>query len=115
MQTADQIDKIIAAKGEPIVLRRKAVVAGIQTSVTDLSLIGKVNYLTAAQLIAGGPVVQTDREVRIGTSTIRTASWPAPPRKDDQVQIGGAWAMVLSVNVLRSPTETLGYVLRVRG
>jgi hypothetical protein len=119
MPSAADIDAMIDAAGEPIVLRRIAMTDGIQTSTTDVSMNGKVNYIVNPhrldEVVRGGPVVQTDCEVRLGTAAIAAASWPVPPRKDDQVQIGGQWATVRNVQTLRSTTETLGYVLQVRG
>lgn len=108
----DSHDRILKEKGRPMTLRRPSS-GGAPVTNTDVTVYGKVFGSTAAELV--GDLVQGIRRVRFGTPEIIAAAWPAPPRVNDQVIVGGKTYTVDDVDTRDIGGEVWAYILTVRG
>lgn len=99
---------MIENEGEPIVLRRLGTNAA-----TDLPLTGFVRSYEPVELVED--IIQGDREVVISNDEIEEASWPGPPRRDDQVIIGGRTTTIRYVDTVRYRGDILRHNIHVRG
>lgn len=62
-----------------------------------------------------GELMTGDREIIIGNEEIATASWPAPPAKDDRVTIGTEVLTVQKCETVRIGSIVARYKIVARG
>lgn len=108
---ADAIDQI----GQPLTLRRLAVVPGNKTVGFDIGMRGCVRGYLPHEL--SDTIAQGDREVVISDVPIEARQWPGPPARNDLVLLegGSLVARVLAVNSLSLGDVTLKHTMQVRG
>ena len=85
---------MLARYGETVVLRRPTG----QGLFTDVSCGARVDQFQPHE-IAGG-VMQGDRNVVLSNREIEAANWPGPPRRGDQIVIGGHTTTVQGVDTV---------------
>lgn len=100
---------MLARYGETVTLRRPTG----QGMFTDVSCAARVDHFQPHE-IAGG-VVQGDRQVILSNHEIEAANWPGPPRRGDQIVIGGRTTTVQGVDTVAIGDRTMRHNVQVRG
>lgn len=97
------IDAAIAEYGRQMTLRRRV---GTGATFTSVAVRGIFRQYQPGELVAD--IQQGDARAVLGNVEIAAAGWPGPPRRQDQVVVGGrVWV------VLGSMQEMLGDTLLV--
>jgi hypothetical protein len=104
----------VLRSGRIVVLRRMSGTGALRTGV-DVSVVAVVRGFQPHDLAAGTGLQQGDRVVTLTDHEIAAAAWPGPPRKGDQVVIGGVTTVVQSVETRHLGEAVDRHVLAVRG
>lgn len=96
---------LLARHGRSITLRRPG------SPNTDTTINAKITGFAVDQLI--GEVTQSDRKVVIAAADL--GSWPAPPRRGDQVIVDGKIAVVQAAESRHDGASIVRWDLRVTG
>lgn len=100
---------MLARYGETVVLRRPTG----QAQFIDVSCAARVDQFQLNE-IAGG-IVQSDRKVVLSNREIEADAWPGPPRRGDQIIIGGRTTTVQGVEAVAVRGQVVRYNVQVRG
>jgi hypothetical protein len=107
--TPESVADMIERHGETVTLRRPG------TPDVDATPKAKVRGYQPHELVNG--IVQGDRQVIIGATTLAAFGWPAPPSKaaGDRVLIDGKPTAVQGVETRKIGEDAAMYVIQVRG
>lgn len=104
------VTRMIARDGAAATLRRLTTTPG---TVTDVAVRAVLRGFQGEVL--PGDVLQSDRQAIISNAEIAAASWPGPPRKGDQVILGGQTMAVQGCDTRRVGDAIAMHILTVRG
>jgi hypothetical protein len=110
MTAATKITAALAKYGRPMTLKRRQ---GTTNTFTTVTVNGIAQGYKPTELVGG--IVQGDRKVTISNAEIAAASWPVPPRKNDQIDIDGVTCTVQGCETKYLGADVLAHVLWVRG
>ena len=100
---------MLARYGETVVLRRPT---GGGTAI-DVTCAARVDQFQPHEITGGVP--QGDRNVILSNREIEAANWPGPPRRGDQVIIGGRTTTVQGVDTVSVGASIVRHNVQVRG
>lgn len=100
---------LLARYGEIVVLRRPTS-KGLHI---DVDCAARVDQFQPHELTGG--VLQGDRTVILSNQEIEARQWPGPPRRGDQVIIGGRTTTVQGVDTVSIGDRVVRHNLQVRG
>jgi len=100
---------MLARYGESVVLRRPTG-KGLHI---DVDCVARVDQFQPHELIGG--VIQGDRNVILANLEIEVRQWPGPPRRGDQLIIGGRTTTVQGVDTISIGDRIVRHNIQVRG
>lgn len=100
---------MLARYGEATVLRR---ISG-RSIFIDVELMARVDNYQPDEI--GGGVVQGDQKAILGNVEIAAAQWPGPPRRGDQLVVGGRTRTIEAVITATIDGEDERHDLQIRG
>jgi hypothetical protein len=95
--------------GEIVLLRRPTG----NGQFTNVSCAARIDQFQPHELTGG--VVQGDRKVILSNREIEAAAWPGPPRRGDQIVIGGRTTTVQGVDTASIGDRVVRHDIQVRG
>lgn len=84
-----------------------------RTGQTDLVVKGK--RFGSSEEDTGNTTAQSLQTVRIGNVEIEAAGWPGPPRRTDQIIIGGRTLIVRHVDSRKARGEYVSHIMTCAG
>jgi hypothetical protein len=102
------IDRLLAATGEDIVVRR--ITDGVNT---DVGVRASVRAYSPEELVGG--IIQGDSQVICSPTEMTAASWPLPPRANDKTVIQGKVRNVTAATPIYMNGTLVRIEMTVRG
>lgn len=110
MSVADEIEAEVTTYGQQVVLRR---LTGTGLTPTDVTLFAVVRGYQPQDLV--GMIAEGDRRVIMGNKAIVAASWPGPPKRDDQIVIDGKSTNIIACASITLDGDIARHDIQVRG
>jgi hypothetical protein len=100
---------MLARYGETVLLRRPTG----QAQFIDVSCAARVDQFQQHEITGG--VMQGDRKVILSNQEIEAETWPGPPRRGDQIVIGGRTTTAQGVETISVGGQIVRHNVQVRG
>lgn len=109
MNAAEATAQMLDRYGEPVLLRRP----GGNATFIDVTCAARVDQFQPHEITGG--IVQGDRRVTLSNREIEATAWPGPPRRGDQIVIGGRTTTVQGVDTVLVGSAVIRHNIQVRG